>query len=168
MSKMLLIKEHLKGVNATIDTAMSNMEKVTQTLETGGAQQYLFKDDQLKELDEIIRKLDQKGSQGRLQHNFTLNREYIGWQNPILQKWTPPTLPTPPLLPPLMLTPSTAAKGSLRSKPYSPTSFTTRTTSGSQPSLTSWSSSLHQKSGKRPASSPASQRNKCSLSCYIQ
>src|SRR5258705_6587835 len=93
MNKMLLIKEHLKGVNATIDTAMSNMEKVTWTLETGGAQQYLFKDDRLKELDEIIRKLDQKGSQGRLQRDFTLNREYIGRQNPILQKWTPPTLP---------------------------------------------------------------------------
>src|SRR5258705_13970823 len=45
MNKMLLIKEHLKGVSATIDTAMSNMEKVTRTLETGGAQQYLFKDD---------------------------------------------------------------------------------------------------------------------------
>src|SRR5258705_4087947 len=109
MNKMLLIKEHLKGVNATIDTAMSNMEKVTRTLETGGAQQYLFKDDQLKELDEIVRKLDQKGSQGRLQCNFTLNREYIGRQNPILQKWTPPTLPTLLLPPPSTLMPSTAA-----------------------------------------------------------
>src|SRR5258705_4096899 len=154
MSKMLLIKEHLKGVNATIDTAMSNMEKVTQTLETGGAQQYLFKDDQLKELDEIIRKLDQKGSQGRLQRNFTLNREYIGWQNPILQKWTPPTLPIPLLPSPLMHTPLTAAKGSLRSKLSLPTLFTTRTTSSSQPLLTSWSSSLHLKSKKRLASSP--------------
>src|SRR5258707_8860968 len=107
MNKMLLIKEHLKGVNATIDTAMSNTEKVTQTLETGGAQQYLFKDDRLKELDETIRKLDQKGSQGRLRCDFTLNREYIGQQNPILQKWTPPTLPTLPLPPPSMLMPST-------------------------------------------------------------
>src|SRR5258705_7603918 len=43
MNKMLLIKEHLKG---------------------------LFKDDRLKELDEIIRNLDQKGSKGRLQHDF--------------------------------------------------------------------------------------------------
>src|SRR5260370_12770513 len=100
MEKMLLIKEHLKGITTTIDTAISNMEKVTRTLETGGAQQYLFKDDQLKELDEIIRNLDQKGSQGRLRHDFTLNREYIGWQNPLLQQWTPPTLPTLPPPPP--------------------------------------------------------------------
>src|SRR5258705_4581876 len=107
MNKMLLIKEHLKGVNATIDTAMSNTEKVTQTLETGGTQQYLFKDDRLKELDEVIRDLDQKGSKGRLRHNFTLNREYIGWPNPILQKWTPPTLPTLPPQPPSTLAPST-------------------------------------------------------------
>src|SRR5258708_2123314 len=114
MNKMLLIKEHLKGINATIDTAMSNMEKVTWTLETGGAQQYLFKDDRLKELDKIIRKLDQKGSQGRLRRNFTLNREYIGWQNPILKKWTPSTLLILPLPPPSMLVPSTAANGSLR------------------------------------------------------
>src|SRR5258705_3457941 len=139
MNKMLIITEHLKGVNATIDTTMSNTEKVTQTLETGGTQQYLFKDDRLKELDEIIRKLDQKGSQGRLQRNFTLNREYLGWQNPILQKWTPPTLPTPLPLPPSMLAPSMAANRSSRSKPYLPTSFTIRTTSGSRLSPTSWS-----------------------------
>src|SRR5258705_6893552 len=145
MNKMLLIKEHLKGVNATIDTAISNTEKVTQTLETGGAQQYLFKDDQLKELDEIIRNLDQKGSQGRLQQDFTLNREYIGRQNPILQKWMPPTLLTPPPLLPLMHAPSMATNRSSRSKPSSPTLFTTRTTSGLRPSPTSRSSSLHQK-----------------------
>src|SRR5258707_8651880 len=115
MNKMILINEQLKGVNATIDTTMSNTEKVTRTLETGGAQQYLFKDDRLKELDEIIRNLDQKGSHSRLQHNFTLNREYIRQQNPILQKWMPPTLPTLPPPPPSTYMPSTAAKGSSRS-----------------------------------------------------
>src|SRR5260370_16966971 len=83
MNKMLLIKEHLKGVNATIDTTMSNTEKVTQTLETGGTQQYLFKDDQLKELDEIIRKLDQKASPDRLRHDFQLTQPTIPQQNPI-------------------------------------------------------------------------------------
>src|SRR5258708_6375218 len=79
----------------------------------------------------------------------------------------PPTLLTPPPLPPSTLAPLTATNGSSRSKPYLPTSSTTRTTSGSQPSPTSRSSSLHQKSRKRPTSSPASQRNKRSP-CYIR
>ena len=66
MNKMLLIKQHLKGITTTIDSALSNMEKVTKTLETGGTQQYLFKEDRLKELNEVIRNLDQHRSKERL------------------------------------------------------------------------------------------------------